>query len=235
MDDPQLKRVVVHTADMDKAFEFWLHAGLCLGQGFLESGPMYLVSNMNGVVFEVHPSESAIDLDKSTRLGFSIPNLAGTIEQLRSINAEIIQEPQRTPSGLRATVRDPDGRTVELYQGSTGEAARRIDGETIVKHFGSDIHNLYRHPAGYVGSADDYHALDCVLSTMHISWAVAVGRVSEYHDARRQATDEELEAMNFETWFRLQNPAASDKETAEYVLSCWKKVTQLLGITDQYQ
>ena len=71
---------------------------------------------LDETVFELYPAKGEEKVDVATRLGFGVTNLAETMDALRSIDTPIVNEPKATESGLRAVVRDPDGRAVELYR-----------------------------------------------------------------------------------------------------------------------
>ena len=47
---------------------------------------------------------------------YTFENLAKVIDALRVIGVQVASEPKKTAWGLRAVVRDSDGRGVELYQ-----------------------------------------------------------------------------------------------------------------------
>jgi lactoylglutathione lyase len=79
------------------------------------AGPRHLAAEVSGVVIEIYPAKTREDVDRTTRLGFSIPDLQGSIKALEGVGAEIGVGPRQTQWGLRAVVKDPDGRSIELY------------------------------------------------------------------------------------------------------------------------
>lgn len=52
----------------------------------------------------------------SSFVGLNVRSMERIMAAVRAIGAEIVQEPDDYPRGLRALVRDPDGRVVELNQ-----------------------------------------------------------------------------------------------------------------------
>jgi lactoylglutathione lyase len=81
------------------------------------NGPLHYAGELAGVVLELYPLAQDVQAeDHLTRLGFSVGDLATTLRALEATGAAVISEPRQTEWGLRAVVRDPDGRAVELYQ-----------------------------------------------------------------------------------------------------------------------
>ncbi len=76
------------------------------------NGPEHFAATLNDdLVLELYPSLDGSTPDAGLRLGLSVDDIA---ETLRSLGQSAT--PQQTQWGLRAIVRDPDGRTVELLQ-----------------------------------------------------------------------------------------------------------------------
>jgi predicted enzyme related to lactoylglutathione lyase len=55
-------------------------------------------------------------VDATTRLGFAVERLSDVVHAVRFSGAAVVNEPRETERGVRAVVRDPDGRAVELCQ-----------------------------------------------------------------------------------------------------------------------
>lgn len=66
-------------------------------------------------VVDLAASEPPAEVDASTRLGFRVADVRSVVAVLRSAGTPIIVEPKTGPWGMRAVVRDPDGRPVELF------------------------------------------------------------------------------------------------------------------------
>ena len=122
MASPHLKLIVIRAADIERTADFYR----CLGFEFIPeqhgTGPLHFAANAAGIVFEIYPAKSLEEVDRTTRLGFGVGNLAGVCESLRAKQFEVPQDPRDTPWGTRSLSRDPDGRTVELYEDRTEEA-----------------------------------------------------------------------------------------------------------------
>jgi predicted enzyme related to lactoylglutathione lyase len=108
--------VVIRAQDMDRLAVFYSALGLEFTKHRHGTGPEHCSSGDGGVVFEIYPSKSATDNTTSTRLGFSVPSLAATLEHLREIGATVLAEPADSPYGRHALVRDFEGHKVELYE-----------------------------------------------------------------------------------------------------------------------
>jgi len=79
-------------------------------------GPVHWAADLNGIVMEIYPAKSAEEVDVTTRLGFDVNDAASVLNTLRLSDFKIISDLKQTKWGLRAIVRDSDGRTVELVQ-----------------------------------------------------------------------------------------------------------------------
>ncbi len=79
------------------------------------TGPMHFAADLFGVVFEIYPAKTQDDVDRTTRLGFSVHKLQAVVDSLQSLGTSVIEEPVQSEWGFRAVVKDPDGRSVELY------------------------------------------------------------------------------------------------------------------------
>ena len=96
-----------------------------LGMSFQEeqhgSGPVHWAADLDGIVLEVYPAKSADEGDAATRLGFNVDDVQSVVDSLREHGLEILRDLKQTQWGLRAVVKDPDGRSVELIQQTSGE------------------------------------------------------------------------------------------------------------------
>jgi hypothetical protein len=79
------------------------------------NGPYHYACELNTLVFEIYPlTKSMIKADYSTRLGFSVKNVFETINNIENSSWVIQSNPTNTEWGLTASIKDLDGRTVEL-------------------------------------------------------------------------------------------------------------------------
>lgn len=117
MPTPELCLFVLKTRQVDKLREFYSFIGIEFSQEQHGTGPLHYAGRAGAAVFEIYPLvDQAISVDTTTRFGFSVENLAQSVERLGMAGAEIVSPPKSGEWGLRAVVRDPDGRGVELYQ-----------------------------------------------------------------------------------------------------------------------
>jgi lactoylglutathione lyase len=112
-----LKLLVLKTGQADRLRAFYLALGVELVEERHGSGPLHYAGQIGDVVLEIYPlTDEGGAADATTRLGFAVERLAEVVQALREAGTVIASEPRQTAWGLRAVVRDPDGRAVELYQ-----------------------------------------------------------------------------------------------------------------------
>lgn len=115
MKPPTLKLIVIRTTDVPRLVAFYR----CLGIEFTEhrhgAGPMHFASDLCGIVFEIYPTKKLENVDRSTRLGFSVSDIRTAIISTRELGSTTVEELLESPWELRAVVRNPDGRSVEFY------------------------------------------------------------------------------------------------------------------------
>ncbi len=109
--------IVIKTHQMNSLREFYSVLSMEFTEHQHGTGPVHFGATVGEILFEVYPLPSEqLPVDITTRLGFTVENIGKVIQILKSKEVSIISEPKETPWGLRALVRDPDGRTIELYQ-----------------------------------------------------------------------------------------------------------------------
>lgn len=108
--------VVLKTQRVVAMQKFYSALGIELVEEQHGKGPVHFAGRVGDVVLEIYPLPGDTSADASTRLGFTVARLADTIKALKTIDTPVVTEPQATQWGIRAVVRDPDGRAVELYQ-----------------------------------------------------------------------------------------------------------------------
>jgi predicted enzyme related to lactoylglutathione lyase len=117
MAEISLTLLVLKTRQVERLRSFYKALGIELAEEQHGIGPIHYAGRVGELVLELYPlPDDGGGVDTTTRLGFSVENLPGTIEATQAAGAPAISQPQDTPWGLRAVVRDPDGRAIELYQ-----------------------------------------------------------------------------------------------------------------------
>ena len=114
MNPPAFKLIVIRSTDIDRVATFYRFFGMDFQVEQHGSGPRHFAVELGGTVFEIYPAKKPEDVDRTTRLGFSVRDLHSTMASIRELGATIVDEPSETEWGQRAVVRDPDGRSVEL-------------------------------------------------------------------------------------------------------------------------
>lgn len=112
---PHLVLLVIRTTDLPRLVAFYRSMEIEFTEHRHGTGPMHFAAELSGVVFEIYPAKTQEDVDRTTRLGFSVRELHTVVDSLQSLGAAVIKEPMQSEWGVRAVVQDPDGRFVELY------------------------------------------------------------------------------------------------------------------------
>jgi predicted enzyme related to lactoylglutathione lyase len=84
------------------------------------TGPVHYATRVGGLVLEIYPDSQTEIAASAPRLGFAVANLAETIPRLEAAGGVVVSSPRPTEWGLRAVLRGPDGRPVELYERDGG-------------------------------------------------------------------------------------------------------------------
>lgn len=117
MGDVTLSLLVIKTRRVDDLVKFYGSLGIELAHEQHGTGPVHYAGRAGGAVLEVYPlPDDGTAADTTTRLGFVVESVVEVVEALQALCATVIAEPRLTQWGLRAVVRDPDGRAVELSQ-----------------------------------------------------------------------------------------------------------------------
>ena len=115
MNCPQLKLIVLKTDDVESLRRFYAALGFQFVQEQHGNGPLHYSAVIGDGILEIYPLPAGTAADSSTRLGFSVQDIASVLKTLGESAV-----PKQTDWGLRAVVKDPDGRAVELYGDAPG-------------------------------------------------------------------------------------------------------------------
>lgn len=108
----KLNLLVLRTANLEELRNFYTGLGARFEKERHGSGPEHYAAALDDdFVLELYPCSGATMVDTELRLGIKVNDI---LETLKCI--EQCAVPKETRWGLRALVRDPDGRTVELLQ-----------------------------------------------------------------------------------------------------------------------
>lgn len=120
MSNVSLSLLVLKTRQLDNLRRFYGCLGIDLLQEQHARGPVHYAGLVGATVLEIYPlPDDATPADATTRLGFAVENMAEIVLALQALGARVITPIQSIPAGLRAVVRDPDGRAVEISQQAT--------------------------------------------------------------------------------------------------------------------
>jgi lactoylglutathione lyase len=117
MADVSLSLLVLKTRQVERLRAFYQTVGVDLVEEKHGKGPVHFAGRARDVVIEVYPlADDGSPVDSSTRLGFTVENVAEVIRALDGTGTKIVTPPKETAWGFQAVVKDPDGRSVELTQ-----------------------------------------------------------------------------------------------------------------------
>ncbi len=101
--------IVIRCADLEASKDFYSNFGLKFTLEKHGNGPKHYASEVNGIVFELYPSNGEACKD-NTRLGFKLPELKSGLSRLTVVSTYEF-------NGQSVfVVQDPDGRKVELSE-----------------------------------------------------------------------------------------------------------------------
>lgn len=113
-----LKLLVLRTPQLNRLRGFYQLLGIDFAEERHGTGPTHFAGRVGDSVLELYPlQDEGGTVDSTVRLGFSVTDLSEAIRSLEAGGATILNGPRPTAWGNRAVVRDPDGRSVELYEG----------------------------------------------------------------------------------------------------------------------
>jgi catechol 2,3-dioxygenase-like lactoylglutathione lyase family enzyme len=116
MADLALSLVVIRSANLERAVQFYRALGLSFIREQHGSGPEHYASVIGSAVFEIYPRDSESRSSAAVRLGFRVPSLGESLAALARQEVELVSAPRDTPWGRCAVVKDPDGHRVEIRE-----------------------------------------------------------------------------------------------------------------------
>lgn len=114
MTAPRLNLLVIRSEAPVETVSFYELLGLSFQEEQHGNGPVHWAAEVYGAVVEIYPARSPDEVDDATRLGFEVDEVETIIDSLRDQGVEVVSDLKQTQWGLRAVVKDPDGRSVEL-------------------------------------------------------------------------------------------------------------------------
>jgi len=104
---PVVKLIVLRTRRLIELKSFYEQLGMSFVEERHGEGPLHYSTMLGEIVMELYPLAADAVEAEPIRLGFGVSDTA---------DATFVTRLRATANGLRAVVRDPDGRAVELYQ-----------------------------------------------------------------------------------------------------------------------
>jgi lactoylglutathione lyase len=112
----RLSLLVLKTHDVERLVTFYGLLGLAFDAEQHGKGPIHFAAQLGELVLEIYPLDQRQAVDVTTRVGFAVSALAEQLAKLEAAGVAIVSPLRQSSWGLRAVVRDPDGRAVELSQ-----------------------------------------------------------------------------------------------------------------------
>ena len=116
----EIGALVLFTGRLQEIVSFYRLLGVPLEVEDHGDGADHFACDLGGTHFAVFPSEAGDALPHraggSQFVGLTVASCAGTLDSVRKSGAAVVEELREMPWGTRALVRDPDGRTVEIFQ-----------------------------------------------------------------------------------------------------------------------
>lgn len=123
----KLNLLVLRTTRLEEMRTFYSSLGARFESERHGSGPDHYAAKLgDDFVLELYPCVDGAMSDPGLRLGLSVDDIS---ETLSSIAQSVT--PRQTKWGLRALVRDPDGRTIELVESKADMSAASQVGRAI--------------------------------------------------------------------------------------------------------
>lgn len=117
MSNAALGLIVLRTKNIHKTVAWYGVIGIPIEKEKHEKSKSTYTADLEGLVLEFLPlSEEMPAPEPNVRLGFVVSDLEKTLGELKTMGTVVINPPQSTSRGFRAVVRDPDGRSIELYK-----------------------------------------------------------------------------------------------------------------------
>ncbi len=90
------------------------------------------------------------------------------------------------------------------------------------------LEQVYEQPLVYGRSAE---GVDLVLHYYHELWAFLANREDDYRRVSRDAHADQMGGSGpFAGQYRWHEPTASDEEVVDYVIDCWRDISDRLGV-----
>lgn len=112
----EINLIVLRSADIDRAAQFYQVLGLEFTKHRHGTGPEHYASELEGCVFEVYPRQKESDASTGTRVGFRVSSVDKAIAALEVAGAKVVSLPKDSVWGRRAVIDDLDGHRVELTE-----------------------------------------------------------------------------------------------------------------------
>lgn len=115
----RLNLVVIRSADIERAVDFYRALGLLFTKHSHGAGPEHYSSEVRELLLEIYPLAEGQPPTTAARIGFLVSDVDNLVRLVIEAGATVVSAPQESPWGRRAVVRDLDGHSVELVSQPT--------------------------------------------------------------------------------------------------------------------
>jgi catechol 2,3-dioxygenase-like lactoylglutathione lyase family enzyme len=106
---PFIELIVLRCADVERAVQFYSALGLTFAREQHDNGPVHYAAELGSVVLELYPSTGSSS--GGLRLGLQLGTDVGSVHRALAVGGRLVRLSEHE---RHATVRDPDGHTLEL-------------------------------------------------------------------------------------------------------------------------
>ncbi len=115
-----LSLVVIRSANIEAALNFYRVIGLNFVQEQHGSGVIHYSCDLNGIVLEIYPLQASSPIESETKhttmLGFEVESLDETLSKLNELGIAPKGTPKSSEYGRWVNVADPDGRKIQINE-----------------------------------------------------------------------------------------------------------------------
>ncbi len=112
----ELNLVVLRSAEMERAAQFYQALGLEFTRHRHGKGPEHYAAELGALVFEIYPRLPDGESSTGTRIGFRVVSVDEAVAALEKAGGRIVSPAKDSPWGRRAVMADLDGHRVELTE-----------------------------------------------------------------------------------------------------------------------
>lgn len=111
----ELSLIVITSHDIEQTCKFYRAIGLDFKKEKHNSGPEHYAAPFGATVIEIYPCKKN-QKPADCLFGFTVNSIGVVLEKIEAVGGRLVVGPKQEDGKLTATIEDPDGRTVHLYE-----------------------------------------------------------------------------------------------------------------------